>query len=84
MQNILFSTISKKSFWACLFGLIFAFCSGTQALAYKTEQICESLPATAKQPAEKKCRTVRVKEPLAGAKDAKKDDKKAAKPAGGH
>jgi hypothetical protein len=53
-------------------------------LAYKTEQICESLPATAKQPAEKKCRTVRVKEPLAGAKDEKKDDKKAAKPAGGH
>jgi hypothetical protein len=27
---------------------------------------------------------VRVKEPLAGAKDEKKDDKKAAKPAGGH
>jgi hypothetical protein len=44
MQNILFSTISKKSFWACLFGLIFAFCSGTQALAYKTEQIWKACP----------------------------------------
>lgn len=53
------------------------------AWAYKVEKICEDLPATAKEPAQKKCRVVRVTENAApkgdGKGDAKKDDKAAAK-----
>jgi prepilin signal peptidase PulO-like enzyme (type II secretory pathway) len=59
------------------------------AWAYKVEKICEDLPATAKEPAQKKCKVVRVQEGAATAKgdgkgDGKADPKKDAKPAGGH
>jgi hypothetical protein len=59
------------------------------AWAYKVEKICEDLPATSKEPAQKKCKVVRVQEGGAakagdGKGDAKGDAKKDAKPAGGH
>ena len=59
------------------------------AWAYKVEKVCEDLPATAKEPAQKKCKVVKVKEGAAAAKgdgkgDGKGDAKKDAKPAGGH
>ena len=59
------------------------------AWAYKVEKICEDLPATAKEPAQKKCKVVRVQEGGAakagdGKGDGKGDAKKDAKPAGGH
>ena len=59
------------------------------AWAYKVEKICENLPATAKEPAQKKCKVVRVQEGGAakagdGKGDGKGDAKKDAKPAGGH
>ena len=53
------------------------------AWAYKVEKICEDLPATAKEPAQKKCKVVRVKEAAPakgdGKGDAKADPKKDAK-----
>ena len=57
--------------------------------AYKVEKSCEDLPATAKEPAQKKCKVVRVQEGGAakagdGKGDGKGDAKKDAKPAGGH
>jgi hypothetical protein len=59
------------------------------AWAYKVEKICEDLPATSKEPAQKKCKVVRVQEGGAakagdGKGDGKGDAKKDAKPAGGH
>ena len=58
------------------------------AWAYKVEKICEDIPATAKEPALKKCKVVRATEggsggakagdAKAGGKDAKKDAKPAA------
>ena len=59
------------------------------AWAYKVEKICEDLPATSKEPAQKKCKVVRVQEGGTakagdGKGDAKGDAKKDAKPAGGH
>jgi len=60
----------------------------TSAWAYKVEKVCEDVPASAKEPAYKKCKVVRVKEGGAGGKagDAKGDGqgepKKEAKPAG--
>jgi hypothetical protein len=58
------------------------------AWAYKVEKVCEDVPASAKEPAYKKCKVVRVKEGGAGGKagDAKGDGhgepKKEVKPAG--
>ena len=50
------------------------------AWAYKVEKICEDIPATAKEPAFKKCKVVRVKEGGASAKgDGKGDGKGDAK-----
>ena len=53
------------------------------AWAYKVEKICEDLPATAKEPAQKKCKVVRVKEAAPAKADgkgnAKADPKKDAK-----
>jgi hypothetical protein len=59
------------------------------AWAYKVEKICEDLPATSKEPAQKKCKVVKVQEGGAakagdGKGDGKGDAKKDAKPAGGH
>jgi hypothetical protein len=59
------------------------------AWAYKVEKICEDLPATSKEPAQKKCKVVKVQEGGTakagdGKGDAKGDAKKDAKPAGGH
>jgi hypothetical protein len=59
------------------------------AWAYKVEKICENLPATAKEPAQKKCKVVKVQEGGSakagdGKGDGKGDAKKDAKPAGGH
>jgi hypothetical protein len=59
------------------------------AWAYKVEKICEDLPATSKEPAQKKCKVVRVQEGGVakagdGKGDGKGDAKKDAKPAGGH
>ncbi|NDE25260.1 MAG: hypothetical protein EB002_09510 [Betaproteobacteria bacterium] len=59
------------------------------AWAYKVEKICENLPATSKEPAQKKCKVVRVQEGGAakagdGKGDGKGGAKKDAKPAGGH
>jgi hypothetical protein len=55
------------------------------AWAYKVEKICEDLPATSKEPAQKKCKVVRVQEGGAAKAGAgKADAKKDAKPAGGH
>ena len=62
------------------------------AWAYKVEKVCEDVPASAKEPAYKKCKVVRVKEGAAAAKageakgdghgDAHGEPKKEAKPAG--
>jgi hypothetical protein len=59
------------------------------AWAYKVEKICEDLPATSKEPAQKKCKVVKVQEAGAakagdGKGDGKGEAKKDAKPAGGH
>ena len=62
------------------------------AWAYKVEKICENLPATSKEPAQKKCRVVKVQEGAVAkkgdgkgdGKDGKGDAKKDAKPAGAH
>ena len=61
----------------------------SSAWAYKVEKICEDLPATSKEPAQKKCKVVKVQEGGTakagdGKGDAKGDAKKDAKPAGGH
>jgi hypothetical protein len=49
------------------------------AWAYKVEKICEDLPATAKEPAQKKCKVVRVKEAAPSKGDGKGDGKGDAK-----
>ena len=49
----------------------------SSAWAYKVERICEDIPATAKDPAYKKCKVVRVKEGGASAKGDGKGDAKA-------
>lgn len=80
-------------FFSLLCTLIGAMGMPSSALAYKVETICESLPATASGPAQKKCKVVRVEESKAAAKGdgkgdgkggGKGDPKKDAKPAGGH
>ena len=48
----------------------------SSAWAYKVEKICEDIPATAKEPAFKKCKVVRVKEGGASAKGDGKGDGK--------
>jgi len=74
----------SRSFLACIVCLSLL----TSAWAYKVEKVCEDVPASAKEPAYKKCKVVRVKEGGAGgnAGDAKGDGqgepKKEAKPAG--
>jgi len=49
----------------------------SSAWAYKVERICEDIPATAKEPAFKKCKIVKVKEGGASAKGNGKGDAKA-------
>ena len=75
--------ISKSMIHPSIAALTIALFATSTAWAYKVEKICEDLPATAKEPAQKKCRVVRVKENAApkgdGKADAKKDDKAAAK-----
>ena len=75
--------ISKSIIHQLIAALSITLLATSTAWAYKVEKICEDLPATAKEPAQKKCRVVRVKENAApkgdGKADAKKDDKAAAK-----
>ena len=70
-----------------LTGLATALMACSSAWAYKVEKICEDIPATAKEPAQKKCKVVRVKESVPakgdGKGDAKAEPKKDAK-SGGH
>jgi hypothetical protein len=74
----------SQSFLACIVCLSFL----PSAWAYKVQKVCEDLPATATEPARKKCKVVRVVEGADGGKagDAKGDGhgeaKKEAKPAG--
>ena len=42
--------------------LVLCLLAAPQAWAYKTEKICEDIPATSSVPAHKKCKVVRVKE----------------------
>jgi len=75
--------ISKSIIHQLIAALSITLLATSTAWAYKVEKICEDLPATAKEPAQKKCRVVRVKENAApkgdGKAEAKKDDKAAAK-----
>ncbi len=94
---ISFSPMIQRIFISLQFAVISALLGSlamaSSAWAYKVEKICEDLPATAKEPAQKKCKVVRVQEGAAAAKgdgkgdakgDGKADPKKDAKPAGGH
>ena len=45
------------------------------AWAYKVEKICENIPATLNEPAQKKCRMVRVKEDEPAKKGSKENSK---------
>jgi hypothetical protein len=88
----LFSTMFNRIFAAPAFSLMVSLTTGLSmaapAWAYKVEKICEDIPATAKEPALKKCKVVRATEggsggakagdAKAGGKDAKKDAKPAA------
>jgi hypothetical protein len=66
-----------------LTGLATVLMACSSAWAYKVEKICEDIPATAKEPAQKKCKVVRVKESVPAKGDAKAEPKKDAK-SGGH
>ena len=69
----------------CLPGMILglaALLTGSNALAYKVERICETSEPTSKKAAVKTCKTVLVKPEGAG-KDEKKEAKKEEKPAAG-
>ena len=59
--------------------LAIALLATSTAWAYKVEKICEDMPATAKEPAQKKCRVVRVMENAAPKGDGKGDGKGDAK-----
>ena len=82
MQKRSIQTCSAQPAWLmrklmpCLIGLILGM-TGAGAWAYKTEKVCNDLPATAAEPAKKVCKIVRVppgKEPAP--KEEKKDEKK--------
>jgi hypothetical protein len=55
MFHRIFSIMSASLLVVCLLAV-------PQAWAYKTEKICEDIPATSSVPAHKKCKVVRVKE----------------------
>jgi hypothetical protein len=78
---------SKSMIFLIATCLLTAVLAPAVAWAYKVEKICESLPATSKEPAQKKCKVVRVTEGSSGKSDGKgdgkADPKKDAK-AGGH
>ncbi len=57
--------------------------TGTHALAYKVERVCETTEPTGKKPAMKICKTLLVK-PGAEGKADKKEEKKEEKPAPAH
>lgn len=52
----IFNTMSASFIAACFLS------ATTSVWAYKTEKICEDIPATSTVPAHKKCKVVRVKE----------------------
>jgi len=54
---------------------------GTSAWAYKVEKVCTEIPATAKEPAKKACKIVRV-DP--NKESAPQEEKKEEKKHGGH
>jgi hypothetical protein len=81
---ISFSTMFQPIFTALRLTVVSALwgslAMASSAWAYKVEKICEDIPATAKEPAFKKCKVVRVKEGGASAKgDGKGDGKGDAK-----
>ena len=81
---ISFSTMFQPIFTALRLTVVSAslgsLAMASSAWAYKVERICEDIPATAKEPAFKKCKVVRVKEGGASAKgDGKGDGKGDAK-----
>jgi len=63
-----------------LMGLIFAL-PPVSAWAYKTEKICNDLPATASEPAKRICKIVRIPP---GKEPAPKEEKKEEKKKSGH
>jgi hypothetical protein len=85
----MFSYFLKSTSRLLASSMVWGLCMSTPAWAYKVEKICEDLPATSKEPAQKKCKVVRVVESVPakgdgkgdGKADAKKNEKKDAKPA---
>ena len=73
MFQPIFTALRLTFVSALLGGLAMA----SSAWAYKVERICEDIPATAKEPAFKKCKVVKVKEGGASAKGDGKGDGKA-------
>ena len=78
--SIMFQPIFTALRLTVVSALLGSLAMASSAWAYKVERICEDFPATAKEPAYKKCKVVKVKEGGASAKgDGKGDGKGDAK-----
>jgi hypothetical protein len=86
VQKRSIQTCGAQSAWLmrklmpCLMGLIFGL-PPVSAWAYKTEKVCNDLPATASDPAKRVCKIVRIPP---GKEPAPKEEKKEEKKKSGH